>query len=114
MNPIAAWRLGRAARDFTRLLGPQLARDYGAGSTYAAPQIKAPCVRAGLDGRYLFLGDALFMTEAAFAAAWDGKITQSYVELRTLRQRYKPAHAASSASAALENSYAASGADGGV
>jgi len=69
--PFRTLRLTLAARRYARLLGPRLARDYGGGGEYTAPQIRAAVRKSRLPGRYVELGFAAYMTEEAFRAVTD-------------------------------------------
>ena len=60
--------LHRAAKQYARKLGSQLARAYGPSEHYSAPQIRAAVAKLGLNPKYIALGYAGFLPEDAFAA----------------------------------------------
>lgn len=63
-----AARLRVAARRYAQEVWPQLQRDYGAGESFTADQVRAAARRRRLPDRYLPIGYAAFLPEDAFAA----------------------------------------------
>jgi hypothetical protein len=60
--------LHRAAKQYARKLGPQLARAYGPSDHYSVPQIRAAVAKLGLNPKYIAFGYAGFLPEDTFAA----------------------------------------------
>jgi hypothetical protein len=84
------FRLALVARRYARLLGPRLARDYGGGGEYTAPQIRAAVRKCWLPARYIKLGYAAFMDEEGFRAAADEGDWPDYADLRALYREWVP------------------------
>ena len=103
-------RLRAAAKQYARRLGPQLVRDYGAGATYTAQQIRQSAVRAGLRGDCIAFGYAAFMDEAGFAALGAQEIGLGYEELRAMMLEYAGRSASAGFMPLPENSDAFAGA----
>jgi hypothetical protein len=83
--------LHRAAKQYARKLGSQLARAYGPSEHYSAPQIRAAIGRLGLNPKYLALGYASFVREDVFAElAVDMPLQIPYREARALFDRFLP------------------------
>jgi hypothetical protein len=84
------WR-HRAAKQYARKLGPQLARAYGPSEHYSAPQIRTAVAKLGLNRKYIALGYAGCLPEDAFAAVVaDMPSRIPYQAARDLFDRFRP------------------------
>jgi hypothetical protein len=86
------FRLHRAAKQYARKLGPQLARAYGPSEHYSAPQVRAAVAKLGLNPIYIALGYAAFLPEDLFAALMsDMPLYIPYREAREIYEWFRPA-----------------------
>src|SRR5438552_3650777 len=85
------FRVHRAAKQYARKLGPQLARAYGPSEFYSPGQIRTAIAKLGLNPKYIALGYASFLPEDACAAlAADMPLRITYREARALFDRFRP------------------------
>ena len=87
------WRMSRAAKQYARRLGPQLARAYGPSEFYSPAQIQGGGGKLGLDSRYIAIGYVGFLPQDDYArAVADVPIRIEYHEARDMFERFRPAN----------------------
>ena len=87
------WRMSRAAKQYARRLGPQLARAYGPSEFYSPAQIQGGVGKLGLDSRYIAIGYVGFLPQDDYArAVADAPIRIEYHEARDMFERFRPAN----------------------
>ena len=103
-------RLRSAAKRYARMLGPQLASDYGASENYTPAQIQQTARRLRLPTPFLSLGYAAFLPEEDFRTVMGLTLDETYAELRELLARFESARIPTAGiEPASPNSYAMSG-----
>jgi hypothetical protein len=90
-----------AARKYALQLGPRLRRDYGAGTSHTADQIRTAAQKLQLPMEYLPIGYAAFMNEEEFRHCVDTRAMNDYEALRSLFARYIRTRRISSSSGSL-------------
>jgi hypothetical protein len=91
MGLLERLRRRRAAKQYSRRLGPHLRRAYGAAEYYTFPQIRVAVARLGLDAKFIAFGCAAFLSKEAYASATAvTPIEMTYEEARGLLARFRP------------------------
>src|SRR5690349_4656132 len=110
MGLFRRFALRRAAKRYARDLGACLVRDFGASEQYTPRQIAAAVRKLRLDGRYIALAYAPFLSQQSFDdLAAEMPVAVSYAEARALYDAFRPASLDSASANAETNIYIATG-----
>ena len=83
----------RAAKQYARRLGPQLARAYGLSEFYSPAQIQAGVGKLALDRRFIAIGYGGFLVQDDYARAIsNAPIVIEYPKAREMFERFRPAN----------------------
>jgi hypothetical protein len=91
MGLLRRLQIRRAAKRYTRRLGPHLARAYGPSEFYSPGQIRAAVTKLGLSPKFIILGYAAFLPEDGFSAAAAAvPVYIPYQDARAVFERFRP------------------------
>jgi hypothetical protein len=109
MGWLRNWRTDRAAKNYARRMQPWLQRRFGHSDRYTAAQIRAAVPALKLDGDFIGLGYATFLSQEEFdALRAEMAVPFAYDDARALFARVVPARLFSALGEAAENAYAMS------
>ncbi len=109
MSWLGTWRNNRAAKGYARRITPWLQRSYGQSERYTAAQIRAAVTALKLDGDFIALGYAQFLSQDEFDTLRPAiNVPFSYGDARALFARFVPSRPLSAGGEAPENAYAVS------
>jgi hypothetical protein len=104
------FRVKRAAKRYAKKLGGRLRYDFGASEFYSPQQIASTAAKLGLPPKYVVLGYAAFLSEAAFdKLAGTLPVSLPYHEARALCDRFVPSEPTSAGANPEMNVYVQTG-----